>query len=82
MKLEIKDNEQIIVADSTEIAAALNNVADALGDIAQAIEGSYNGTSKSAFWGIMQAMFLAVGEGDNEYDRGSLKVKVVKEDVK
>ena len=59
---------------------AITNVSYALHDVASSITGSYDG-SKSAFWGISQALFMMVGEmeGGGGTDC-SLKVKILKDD--
>lgn len=62
------------------IANSLDGIAFAIDRLASAVEGSYDGQSTSALWGISQALFMAVGQGDSQYDRGSLKIKIQKDD--
>jgi hypothetical protein len=54
---------------------ALQNISLSIDYLAEAVRGSYDGNTKSAFWGMSQALFLMVGEGENA--DGSLKVNIV-----
>lgn len=54
-----------IAYSTKELADSTSSIADSTLEVASAIEGSYSGQTKSAFFGMMQALFMMV-DADNK----------------